>query len=49
MDGIDPQWDRSPHMQRFRAYDPKSDRSESGPLAAFNLSSGLAGREVRWR
>lgn len=45
MDVTDPQWDSHPGMQRFRAfmakYYPDADRSESGPLMAFNMSSAL--------
>ena len=45
MDVTDPQWDSSPGMQRFRAfmakYYPEADRSESGPLTAFNTSTAL--------
>jgi branched-chain amino acid transport system substrate-binding protein len=45
MDVTDPQWDSYPGMQRFRAfmakYYPEADRSESGPLTAFNLSTAL--------
>jgi branched-chain amino acid transport system substrate-binding protein len=45
MDVTDPQWDSSPGMQRFRAfmakYYPEADRSESGPLTAWNTSTAL--------
>src|SRR5215472_14054840 len=45
MDVTDPQWDSYPGMQRFRAfmakYYPEADRSESGPLTAFNVSTAL--------
>jgi branched-chain amino acid transport system substrate-binding protein len=45
MDVTDPQWDSHPGMQHFRAfmakYYPEADRSESGPLVAFNISSAL--------
>src|SRR5260370_13094965 len=45
MDVTDPQWDSYPGMQRFRAfmakYYPEADRSESGPLTAFNLSTAF--------
>jgi branched-chain amino acid transport system substrate-binding protein len=45
MDVMDPQWDRLPGMQRFRAfmakYYPEADRSESGPMIAFNASNAL--------
>jgi branched-chain amino acid transport system substrate-binding protein len=45
MDVTDPQWDSHPGMQKFRAfmekYYPEADRSESGPLTAFNTSTGL--------
>ncbi|MGY4506234.1 branched-chain amino acid transport system substrate-binding protein [Bradyrhizobium sp. GM24.11] len=45
MDVTDPQWDSRPGMQHFRAfmakYYPEADRSESGPLLAFNMSRGL--------
>jgi branched-chain amino acid transport system substrate-binding protein len=45
MDVTDPQWDSHPGMQHFRAfmakYYPEADRSESGPLVAFNMSSAL--------
>jgi branched-chain amino acid transport system substrate-binding protein len=45
MDVTDPQWDSYPGMQHFRAfmakYYPDADRSESGPLVAFNMSSAL--------
>jgi ABC-type branched-subunit amino acid transport system substrate-binding protein len=45
MDVTDPQWDSYPGMQRFRAfmakYYPEADRSESGPLTAFNTSTAL--------
>jgi branched-chain amino acid transport system substrate-binding protein len=40
-----PQWDSHPGMQQFRAfmtkYYPEADRSESGPLTAYNTSSAL--------
>lgn len=45
MDVTDPQWDSCPGMQKFRTfmakYYPEADRSESGPLTAFNLSAAL--------
>jgi branched-chain amino acid transport system substrate-binding protein len=45
MDVTDPQWDSSPGMKRFRAfmekYYPEADRSESGPLTAWNTSTAL--------
>src|SRR4051812_25286434 len=45
MDVTDPQWDSYPGMQKFRAfmakYYPEADRSESGPLTAFNTSTAL--------
>src|SRR6516165_6577761 len=45
MDVTDQQWDSYPGMQRFRAfmakYYPEADKSESGPLTAFNVSSAL--------
>jgi hypothetical protein len=45
MDVTDPQWESYPGMQRFRAfmakYYPEADKSESGPLTAFNISTGL--------
>jgi branched-chain amino acid transport system substrate-binding protein len=45
MDVTDPQWDDQPGMQRFRAfmakYYPEADRSESGPMIAFNASNTL--------
>lgn len=45
MDVTDPQWERQPGMQAFRAfldlYFPEADRSESGPLIAFNMSTAL--------
>ena len=45
MDVTDPQWDSTPGMKRFRAfmakYYPEADRSESGPLTAWNISSAL--------
>jgi branched-chain amino acid transport system substrate-binding protein len=45
MDVTDPQWDSHPGMHRFRAfmtkYYPEADRSESGPMIAFNASSAL--------
>jgi branched-chain amino acid transport system substrate-binding protein len=45
MDVTDPQWDSYPGMQRFRVfmakYYPEADRSESGPLNAFNTSTAL--------
>jgi branched-chain amino acid transport system substrate-binding protein len=45
MDVTDPQWDRHPGMHRFRAfmtkYYPEADRSESGPMIAFNASTAL--------
>ncbi len=45
MDVTDPQWDSHPGMQKFRAfmakYYPEADRSESGPLTAYNMSTAL--------
>jgi ABC-type branched-subunit amino acid transport system substrate-binding protein len=45
MDVTDPQWESYPGMQRFRAfmakYYPEADKSELGPLTAFNISTGL--------
>jgi ABC-type branched-subunit amino acid transport system substrate-binding protein len=45
MDVTDPQWDSTPGMQRFRAfmakYYPEADKSESGPLTAWNVSTAL--------
>jgi ABC-type branched-subunit amino acid transport system substrate-binding protein len=45
LDVTDPQWDSHPGMQRFRAfmakYYPEADRSESGPLTAYNTSTAL--------
>jgi len=45
MDVMDPQWDRFPGMQRFRAfmarYYPEADRSEGGPMIAFNASTAV--------
>jgi branched-chain amino acid transport system substrate-binding protein len=45
MDVTDPQWDGRPGMQRFRAfmarYYPEANRSESGPMIAFNASNAL--------
>jgi branched-chain amino acid transport system substrate-binding protein len=45
MDVTDPQWDTTPGMKRFRAfmekYYPEADRSESGPLTAWNSSTAL--------
>lgn len=45
MDVTDPQWDSYPGMRHFHAfmakYYPEADRSESGPLVAFNMSSAL--------
>jgi branched-chain amino acid transport system substrate-binding protein len=45
MDVTDPQWDSHPGMQKFRAfmakYYPEADRSESGPMTAFNTSTAL--------
>jgi branched-chain amino acid transport system substrate-binding protein len=45
MDVTDPQWDGRPGMLRFRGfmakYYPEADRSESGPMIAFNASSAL--------
>jgi len=45
MDVTDPQWDTYPGMKRFRAfmekYYPEADKSESGPLTAFNTSTAL--------
>lgn len=39
------QWDSNPGMQHFRSimakYYPEADRSESGPLVAFQMSSAL--------
>jgi branched-chain amino acid transport system substrate-binding protein len=46
MDVTDPQWESHPGMQRFRAfmakYYPEADRSEGGPMIAFNASNALA-------
>ena len=45
MDVTDPQWDGHQGMHRFRAfmakYYPEADRSESGPMIAFNASTAL--------
>ena len=45
MDVTDPQWDSHPGMQKFRAfmakYYPDADKSESGPLTGYNLSTAL--------
>jgi branched-chain amino acid transport system substrate-binding protein len=45
MDVTDSQWDAHPGMQRFRAfmakYYPEADRSESGPMIAYNASNAL--------
>jgi len=45
MDVTDPQWDSYPGMKRFRAfmakYYPEADRSESGPMTAWNTSTAL--------
>jgi ABC-type branched-subunit amino acid transport system substrate-binding protein len=45
MDVTDPQWDSTPGMKRFRAfmdkYYPEADRSEGGPLTAWNTSTAL--------
>jgi len=45
MDVTDPQWDSTPGMKRFRAfmekYYPEADKSESGPLTAWNTSTAL--------
>jgi ABC-type branched-subunit amino acid transport system substrate-binding protein len=45
MDVTDPQWDSHPGMQKYRAfmakYYPEADRSESGPLTGYNLSTAL--------
>ena len=45
MDVTDPQWDSHPGMQKYRAfmakYYPEADRSESGPLTAYNTSTAL--------
>ena len=45
MDVTDPQWDGYQGMHRFRAfmakYYPQADRSESGPMIAFNASTVL--------
>jgi ABC-type branched-subunit amino acid transport system substrate-binding protein len=45
MDVTDPQWGGRPGMQRFRAfmakYYPEADRSQSGPMIAFNASNAL--------
>jgi branched-chain amino acid transport system substrate-binding protein len=45
MDVTDPQWDGEQGMRRFRAfmakYYPEADRSESGPMIAFNASTAL--------
>jgi len=45
MDVTDPQWDSHLGMQKFRAfmakYYPEADKSESGPLTGYNLSTAL--------
>src|SRR5262249_36146017 len=45
MDVTDPQWESTPGMKRFRAfmekYYPEADKSESGPLTAWNTSTAL--------
>ena len=45
MDVTDPQWESHPGMQKFRAfmakYYPEADKSESGPLTAYNMSTAL--------
>ena len=45
MDVTDPQWDGHAGMQRFRAfmarYYPEANRSEGGPMVAFNASNAL--------
>jgi ABC-type branched-subunit amino acid transport system substrate-binding protein len=45
LDVTDPQWETVPGMKRFRAfmakYYPEADKSESGPLTAFNVSTAL--------
>jgi branched-chain amino acid transport system substrate-binding protein len=45
MDVTDPQWDGQQGMHRFRTfmakYYPEADRSESGPMIAFNASTAL--------
>jgi branched-chain amino acid transport system substrate-binding protein len=45
MDVTDPQWDSHPGMQKYRVfmakYYPEADRSESGPLTAYNTSTAL--------
>src|SRR6202142_64171 len=45
MDVTDPQWDSHPGMQKFRAfmakYYPEADKSESGPLTGYNMSTAL--------
>ena len=45
MDVTDPQWDSYPGMQKFRAfmakYYPEADKSESGPLTGYNMSTAL--------
>jgi ABC-type branched-subunit amino acid transport system substrate-binding protein len=45
MDVTDPQWDSHPGMQKYRAfmakYYPEADKSESGPLTAYNTSTAL--------
>ena len=45
MDVTDPQWDSHPGMQKFRTfmakYYPEADRSESGPLTGYNLSTAM--------
>ncbi len=45
MDVTDPQWDSHSGMQKFRAfmakYYPEADKSESGPLTGYNLSTAL--------
>jgi branched-chain amino acid transport system substrate-binding protein len=46
MDVTDPQWDSYPGMQKFRTfmakYYPEADKSESGPLTGYNMSTALA-------
>ncbi|ETR76998.1 branched-chain amino acid ABC transporter substrate-binding protein [Afipia sp. P52-10] len=45
MDVTDPQWASTPGMLAFRAfmdkYYPEADKAESGPMTAYNMSTGL--------